>query len=404
VVPQKEQRPRTIVDYSYYSLNAETLPLVPMEAMQFGRALERYIRKIVHVDPRFGPVKMIKVDLADGFYRVWVNAPDVINKLSVAFPNLAGEEPLIAFPIALPMGWTNSPPCFCAATETIADISNERILEWRNPKPYRLETLAATEPPPAMAILQPPPAPLILSLPAPPTLDPLLHKARTRVLAAVDIFVDGFLGVAQGDASCLSRIRRILFTSIGDVFRPMDALDKSARREPISVSKLMKGDACWTTRKKILGWILDTIAMTLTLPESRAARLKELLDDIPPHQKRVSEEKWHKALGELRSMAIALPGASGLFSLLQKAFHHKKQSRIRLPQGVHDALADFRWLQADLTTRPPRLYELVPVEPTVVGSHDASGFGAGGVWLPKSTAVARQTLTTRLTSLPSGES
>jgi hypothetical protein len=102
VVPQKEWRPRTIIDYSYYSLNAETLPLTPMEAMQFGRALERYIRKIVHADPRFGPVKMIKVDLADGFYRVWVNAPDVI-KLGVAFPNLAGKEPLIAFPIALPM-------------------------------------------------------------------------------------------------------------------------------------------------------------------------------------------------------------------------------------------------------------------------------------------------------------
>jgi hypothetical protein len=351
-----------------------------MEAMQFGRALERYIRKIVHADPRFGPVKMIKVDLADGFYRVWVNAPNVI-KLGVAFPNLAGEEPLIAFPIALPMGWTNSPPCFCAATETIAVISNEHIVNWRNPKPHRLETLAETEPPPAMAILQPPPAPLIPSLPVPPTLDPLLHKARKRVLAAVDIFVDDFLG----DASRLSRIRRILFTAIDDVFRPMDALDQSARREPISVSKLMKGNACWTTLKKILGWILDMITTTLTLPESRAARLKEVLNDIPPHQRRVSEDKWHKALGELRSMAVALPGARGLFSLLQEAFRHKKHHQIHLSQGVHDALADSRWLQADLTTRPTRLYELVPVEPTLVGSHDVSGFGAGGVWLPKPT-------------------
>jgi hypothetical protein len=42
-------------------------------------------------------MKRIKVDLADGFYRVWVNASDVI-KLCVAFPNLEGEDPLIAFP------------------------------------------------------------------------------------------------------------------------------------------------------------------------------------------------------------------------------------------------------------------------------------------------------------------
>jgi hypothetical protein len=73
---------------------------------------------------------------------------------------------------------------------------------------------------------------LIPSLPVPPTLDPLLYKARKRVLAAVDIFVDDFLGVAQGDASRLSRIRRILFTAVDDVFRPLDALDQSARRVP----------------------------------------------------------------------------------------------------------------------------------------------------------------------------
>jgi hypothetical protein len=37
------------------------------------------------------------------------------------------------------------------------------------------------------------------------------------------------------------------------------------------LKKLLLGDACWTTKKKILGWILDTLAMTITLPENRAA-------------------------------------------------------------------------------------------------------------------------------------
>jgi hypothetical protein len=48
---------------------------------------------------------MIKMDLADSFYRVWVRknaCPDVI-KLGVTFPNLVdGEEPLIAFPSHCP--------------------------------------------------------------------------------------------------------------------------------------------------------------------------------------------------------------------------------------------------------------------------------------------------------------
>jgi len=40
VVPQHERRPRTIVDYSFADVNDNTLPIAPMEAMQFGRALE----------------------------------------------------------------------------------------------------------------------------------------------------------------------------------------------------------------------------------------------------------------------------------------------------------------------------------------------------------------------------
>ena len=52
-------------------LNTKTLlPRAPMEAMQFVPALERYICHIVHADSRFEPMKMIKVDLAEGFYHV----------------------------------------------------------------------------------------------------------------------------------------------------------------------------------------------------------------------------------------------------------------------------------------------------------------------------------------------
>ena len=95
--------------------------------MQFGRALERLLAKVVHADPKYGPVKFIKIDLADGFYRVWVRTDD-IPKLGVAFPQLAGKEPLIAFPLALPMGWTESPPYFCAVTKTIADVANLSLI------------------------------------------------------------------------------------------------------------------------------------------------------------------------------------------------------------------------------------------------------------------------------------
>jgi hypothetical protein len=97
------------------------------------------------------------------------------------------------------------------------------------------------------------------SLPLPITRDPTLEHKLARILASVDIFVDDFIAAAQGTTERLDRVRRILFDAINDVFRALDSKDPAARREPISVKKLLLGDACWTTNKKILGWILDTL-------------------------------------------------------------------------------------------------------------------------------------------------
>jgi hypothetical protein len=87
-VPQRERPPRIIVDYTFYGVNANTLFLLSaLETMQFGKALERILEHIVEADPRFGPVHLIKVDIADGFYRVSLNIDD-IPKLAVSIPNL----------------------------------------------------------------------------------------------------------------------------------------------------------------------------------------------------------------------------------------------------------------------------------------------------------------------------
>jgi hypothetical protein len=101
VIPQHGRRPRWIVDYSYWGINEETLPLAALESMQFGRALDRILREILLANPEHGPVHLLKIDLSDGFYRVDVN-PDDIPKLGVVFPTRDGEEQLMAFPLVLP--------------------------------------------------------------------------------------------------------------------------------------------------------------------------------------------------------------------------------------------------------------------------------------------------------------
>jgi len=383
VVPQHARRPRPIVDYTFSGINHDTLPLSPREAMQFGRALDRIISQVVHADPRFGPVRFIKLDIADGFYRVWLRVEDV-PKLAVTIPSLPGEAPLVALPLALPMGWTQSPPAFCAVTETVADLANARLRRILRSSPHRLDSLAATLPsPPTSPFLDAPPSATALN-PQPP---PIRHL--TRRVRSVDVFVDDFIALAQGGARQRTHVQRTLMSAIDDVFRPLAPHDPPDRTEPISVKKLRAGDASWDTCKTLLGWIIDSVAMTITLPPRRLARLSELLASILPTRRRLALPAFHKLLGELRSMSLALPGARGLFSHLQAALYQAHTGRLRLSPGFHRALDDFRWLHDNLSARPTRLFELVPTAPVVVGTHDASALGAGGVWFPTPLAAPR---------------
>lgn len=136
---------------------------------------------------------------------------------------------------------------------------------------------------------------------------------------------------------------------------------------------------------------IDTVANTLELPPHRHERLFELLSEMSPAQQRVSVKKWHKMLGELRLMTLAIPGARGLFSHVQAAFKTAGSTgRIQVTRHVHAALDDFRWLADNLDARPTRLQELAATHPEVHGTTDSSGKGMGGVVLEPSAAVPRR--------------
>jgi len=197
--------------------------------------------------------------------------------------------------------------------------------------------------------------------------DPSLPTTGRR-LAYTDVFVDDFVAAAQQappppsptipvaapdpptdkpqppfptPPNNLQRVRRILLHAIDDVFRPLEPSDPPERREPVSMKKMLEGDCSWGTIKLILGWIIDTNTLTIRLPPHRIQRLAEILASVPRSQHRTSVKKWHAILGELRSMALALPGARNIFSTMQNALTLKQKGRVALHKGVLDALDDF---------------------------------------------------------------
>ena len=281
--------------------------------------------------------------------------------------------------MTLPMGWKESPPYFSMATEMVADLANEAIRLNATPQPHQLETTSESHGEPEAQPNKASPSMAAPSLPTP--IGPSQHGLFKKPIACWDVHVDDFIGLAQGNRWRQRKTKRLLLHSLDSVFQGLESTNNPHRQEPASVKKMPKGEARWSTRKIALGWIIDTIANTIELPAHRQARLLEVLDSIKPTQKRVAIAQWHKLLGELRSMVTAIPGGQGLFSTLQEAFRHpEKGGRLRLRKHVHDFLQDFRWLASDISNRPTRIAETIPlVIPDAIGANHAAGAGMGGV-------------------------
>jgi len=187
---------------------------------------------------------------------------DWIPQLAVTFPKYPGEEQLVALPLVLPMGWTESGPYFCALTETVADIANNCSLKEILP-PHPLEPLALTKPTnTTMNTSAPPKEPtatpkLVVGLTTPvtmsllmepqgemPTVDQIAtveplrsNKGLLKVQPELPMgppvlcpfkkpvpFTDVYLadlinGIQGGMVACALHVQRLLY-SIDDIFRP----------------------------------------------------------------------------------------------------------------------------------------------------------------------------------------
>jgi hypothetical protein len=270
------------------------------------------------------------------------------------------------------MGWCQSPPFFCAFTETAADSANMAL----NTRPQHL----ATKQHPLEATSQ------NHIVPMEPTYHPNAHlppgpPPSKDPLAYVDFYMDDFIGLAQRPR--LTQTLHVLLNSIDLVFRGVPHPDdKPSRKQIISASKLAAGEGAWSTSKSILGWLVDTARGTIHLPAHKAARLNKLIQEFT-HKKRTSCKRWYSLLGELRHFSYAIRGATYLFSILHSLLtDNPTASRLRLHPHIQAALCDWHHLTTHMADNPVPITSLMPCAPSTIGCVDASGEGIGGFWLP----------------------
>ena len=110
------------------------------------------------------------------------------------------------------MGWVESPPQFCAVTETVADLANTALRDktQRLRTPHRLDQVPESTVPG-------------LDSPISGHLDINYNQLveSKGALAYIDIFVDYFLVITQGNKARQEEVKRALLHSLDDVLRPL---------------------------------------------------------------------------------------------------------------------------------------------------------------------------------------
>jgi hypothetical protein len=279
------------------------------------------------------------------------------------------------------MGWKNSLPVFSTATETIANLVNLWLCHLAPPLPHHLDNFTES-----IALPDPSP-PLHGPLDQVPR-DPSLPVPSTQ-LAYTEVYVDDFVAAAQrspeGSLEIDNRqqVQRLLLHAVANVFCPLLVEDSPERHEPVYLKKLHAGDCSWRTMKLILSWIINMVAMTIMLPPHRVACLEEIINAFLAMQRQTSMKRWHKTLGELRSMSLTLLGSCNIFSSVQNAMSSQSKGCIALGKGVHDALDNFWWMHWNIATRLMRIAKVLPLPPVAEGHHNVSGMGAGRIWFPE---------------------
>ena len=82
------------------------------------------------------PILFSKIDLKDGYWRMVVNEDKAWNFAYVLPPENDDDPIMLVVPNALQMGWSESPPFFCASTETARDVADKF---WQESQKYYKE-------------------------------------------------------------------------------------------------------------------------------------------------------------------------------------------------------------------------------------------------------------------------
>ena len=124
--------------------------------------------------------------------------------------------------------------------------------------------------------------------------------------------MDSFCYLAQISSSVRQQASRHPFHYINLVFYPNYSTN-SSQQELNSLKKTCKDNTAYTTWKKILGWIVNSLHYAIYLWSAQLTKVKIVNALFTLTQHHTSKDCWHHLLCTMHSRFFAIPFGADLF-------------------------------------------------------------------------------------------
>ena len=342
------------------SVNSTTVKTAPQGAIdQIGHVLPRLIHAFATADEN-AKIFMAKWDIKDGFWRMDCEDGEEWN-FSYVLPSTFGtDEVKLVVPTSLQMGWIESPPYFCVASETARDAAAlyaELPIESQKPHAFLHYTRVNDE------------------------YDKLPRNAtKHKFQYLMEVYMDDFITLAIPTCQQqLDHLASATMHGIHDVFPPAPTPDI----DPISEKKLKKLDGAWANVKEILGMTFDGVNKTIWLADTKRDALLTTLRTWTRNaskRKGIAFHEFRTTLSKLQHAFLTVPAGKGLLSVFYVVLR-KEPPVVFLHTNINllNAVKDCQTFLRETVSSPTLCKNLVPGWPDYVGITDASGHGLGGV-------------------------
>jgi hypothetical protein len=327
---------------------------------QIGKCLSCIIHTFAKADDT-AKIFMAKWDIKDGFWQMDCTTGEEWN-CAYVLPQEDGKPVTLVVPTLLQMGWVESPPYFCAATETSRDVTMEYIETKISLLPsHKFQHYAMDSPD-------------YTDLP-----ETAIESKGFGYM--VEVYVDDFMSlVIPVSREQLRHVANAIMHGIHDVFPP----DEDDSNDPISEKKLQKEEGRYDTRKTLLGFDFDGEGKTMWLELAKQEKLLTILRGWIQTGTRgnlgIPFGEFESTIAKIQHAFTSIPAGRGLISPCNRLLK-QRPAYVFLQQNknILTVLEGCQTLLRESTNEPTRCRELVAGWPDYIGIVDASGHGVGGV-------------------------